>query len=67
MIIELSQIYSDKPYYTIRNKDGTIAYALGYKQIEAFVKKARDVGEEIKIEETKFLEEHSRLVALLNT
>ncbi len=65
MIIELSKIYNNRPYYTIKSKDGTIAHAFGYDQVRPFVEKAKAAGEEIKVVDTRFLEEHSQLVALL--
>lgn len=67
MIIELSRIYNNKPYYIIRYKDNTTAHAFGYEQIKSFVKKAKDSGEEIEITETKFLEEHDKLTDLLKS
>jgi len=67
MKIELSRIYNNKPYYTIRHNDGKIAHAFGYEQIRLIVEKARADKEKIELIETKFLKEHSKLVDLLGS
>jgi len=67
MKIELTRIYNNKPYYTIRHEDGTISYAFGYEQVRKCVEEAKNRREEIELVETKFLEEHSELVALLKS
>jgi len=67
MKIELTRVYDNKPYYTMTYEDGKRAHALGYEQTEKFVEEAKAKGEKIELVETTFLEEHSKLVALLNS
>ncbi len=67
MRIELTQIFNNKPYYTITGEDGKISYAMGYKQAEAFVNEAKAKGEKIELVRTAFLDEHSKLVKLVNS
>jgi hypothetical protein len=66
MKIELSQIYNNNPYYTIRYDNGEINHSFGYEQTKEYIEAARAKGEKIEIVETKFLKEHNKLVALLN-
>jgi predicted DNA-binding WGR domain protein len=67
MKIELTRIYNNRPYYTIRHDDGKISHAFGYEQVEKFVNEANAKGEKIELVETKVLEKHSRLVELVNS
>ena len=67
--VKLSAIYNGKPYYKIesgRGKNKKIAHALGYKQTKELIKKIDNgKGQKIKIQGTRALKEHSKLVRLL--
>lgn len=65
MKIELSQIYNNKPYYTIRHDDGKINHSFGYEQTKAYIESAIAKGEKIEFEDAKFLEEYSELLDLV--
>ena len=65
--ISLTRIYGNKPYYTIKGENGSLSYALGYEQIAKVVEQAGARREKIELEDTKFMEEHSKLIDLLKS
>ena len=67
MKIELTQIFNNKPYYTIVYEDGKRAHALGYEQTKRYSEEAKTKGEKIELVRTAFLDEHSKLIKLVNS
>ena len=67
MKIELSQVYNNKPYYTIRHEDGKKSQSFGYEQTKDFIESAITKGEKIEVEDTKFLDEHNKLIELIKS
>ena len=67
MKIALSQIYDNKPYYTIRHDNGKINHSFGYEQTKAYIESAIAKGEKIEVEDTKFLDEHNKLIELIKS
>lgn len=67
MKIELTGIYNNKPYYMIRHDDEKINHSFGYEQTKNYIEAARTKGEKIEFEDTKFLDEHNKLIELIKS